>query len=355
MVVEAAAAGASAAESTGPVGQDGRLPLPWLRAPLAEMLAAERGHALLLRAAPGAGAFVLALVLAQSRLCEAPQPAGLACGNCGSCRLVQAQAHPDLFVLLPEVERRGAGWLLADDKPEGDEGKRKASRQIRIEEVRGLLDWVSKTSARGRGKAVVLHPAEALNAHAASALLKTVEEPPAGTRLVLTCSDPMHVLPTVRSRCQQFVLRLPDAADAVAWLATHGVAQPLALLGACDGRPLEALDWQVRGIDAERWSELPAQLARGAAGVLQGASVPQALELLLKVCHDAMAKAVGGGVRYFTVAQLPPAASLQALTMWLRELQDLARAAEHPWHEGLAIDALVQGARRALSRRAEGN
>lgn len=328
---------------------EGALPLPWIEAPLLQALAAERGHALLLCAAPGAGALALALSLAQSRLCEAPRAGGLACGRCGSCRLVQAQGHPDLFVLLPEVQRRETGWLVGDDRPEGDEAKRKPSRQIRIDDVRGLLDWVTKTSSRGRGKMVVLHPAEALNQHAASALLKTVEEPPAGTRLVLTCSDSMHVMPTVRSRCQQLAMPSPDRVRALSWLASQGVARPEVLLAACDGRPLEVLAWQQRGIDAERWAALPKQLVAGRAGVLAGASVPQAVELLLKVCHDAMAAAVRGPGRYFAPASLPAALSLPALCRWQRELQRLAESAEHPWHEALAIDALVSGAQRALA------
>ena len=330
------------------IGPDGALPLPWIAAPLVQALAAERGHALLLRAAPGAGALALALSLAQSRLCEAPRPNGLACGACASCRLVQAQVHPDLFVLLPEIERRETGWLLADDKPEGDEAKRKPSRQIRIDDVRGLLDWVTKTSSRGRGKMVVLHPAEALNTHAASALLKTVEEPPPGTRLVLTCSDPLHVMPTVRSRCQQSVMPLPEAEAAVAWLTGQGVARPEVLLAACDGRPLEVLAWQQRGIDADRWAALPGQLAVGRAGLLAACTVPQALEVLLKVCHDAMATAAAAPRRYFAGEAIAAAPSFEALCRWRRELLELARAAEHPWHEGLAIDALVSAAQRAL-------
>ena len=330
------------------VDAEAALPLPWIEASLVQALAADRGHALLLRAAPGAGALDLALALAQSRLCESPLPRGIACGRCIGCRLVQAQAHPDLFVLLPEVDRRERGWLLADDKPAGED-KRKPSRQIRIDDVRGLLDWVTMTSARGHGKVVVLHPAEALNPYAASALLKTVEEPPLGTRLVLTCSDPMHVMPTVRSRCQQFAMPMPDIGVAAAWLAGQGVAQPETLLAGCDGRPLEVLAWKQRGIDAERWAALPGQLAAGRAGVLSGASVPQALEMLLKVCHDAMAAAVSAPGRYFAAGQMPAGLSLRALCRWQRELQQLARAAEHPWHEGLAIDALVSAAQRALS------
>ncbi|MBL8289573.1 MAG: DNA polymerase III subunit delta' [Rubrivivax sp.] len=329
----------------------GRLPLPWLVAPLTQALAVARGHhALLLRAAPGIGARALALSLAQSRLCEAPGPNGLACGGCASCRLVHAHAHPDLFVLLPEIERRQTAWLIGEDKPEAEEGgKRKPSRQIRIDDVRVLLDWVTKTAARGRGKVVLLHPAEALNAHAASALLKTLEEPPAAVQLVLTCSDAMHLLPTVRSRCQQVVVPPPGVAEAAAWLAAQGVVRPEVLLAACDGRPLEVLACQERGVDAERWAALPAELAAGRPGALAGADVPLALQWLLKVCHDAMAAAVGAPGRYFAEGAMPDGLALAALNRWHRELQRLALAAEHPWHEALALDALVSGARLALS------
>jgi len=343
--------------ATWVVDAEGGLPLPWIAKPLAQALGMERSHALLWCAAPGAGALAAALVLAQSRLCELPGPQGLACGRCGSCRLVQAQSHPDLFVMLPEQDRRETGWWLSSDRPEGEEGKRKPSRQIRIDDVRGLLDWVTKTSSRGRGKMVVLHPAEALNHHAASALLKTVEEPPAGTRLVLTCSDAQHVMPTVRSRCQQFTMPVPEPAAAIAWLAGQGVSDPEVLLAACDGRPLEVLAWKQRGIDAERWGALPAQLAAGKAGVLAGASVAQAVELLLKVCHDAMAQAVAAPSRYFAPGRVPAGLALPALSRWQKELHRLAEAAEHPWHEALAIDALVSGAQRALAaggRRAVG-
>lgn len=331
------------------VDEDATLPLPWLGPALQQALAAQRSHALLLRSAPGAGALALALTLAQSLLCDAPRPGGgAACGRCAGCRLVQAQSHPDLFVLLPEQERRDSGWLLRDDKPEADEARRKASRQIRIDDVRGLLDWVTKTAARGRGKVALLHPAEALNAHAASALLKTVEEPPAGTRIVLTCSDPQHLLPTVRSRCQLLPLAAPGAAEAAAWLAGRGVPNPQVLLAACDGLPLDALAWHSMGIDAERWTSLPADLGAGRPGVLAAARVPQAVSMLLKVCHDAMAAASGAPPRYLPGARFAGSLPLPPLIRWHQELLALARAAEHPWHEPLALDALVAGARRAL-------
>ncbi|MFY9512680.1 MAG: DNA polymerase III subunit delta', partial [Rubrivivax sp.] len=181
------------------VGEDRALPLPWLAAPVADALAHQRGHALMLHGATGIGTLHFGLVLAQAWLCEA-DGGRRPCGRCGSCRLVQGRLHPDLYVLLPEAQRVALAWPLVDDKPDDD--KKKPSRQIRIDEVRAAIDWVMKTSSRGRGKVLLMHPAEAINLQAGNALLKTLEEPPAGTRVLLGVADPAHLLPTVRSRCQ---------------------------------------------------------------------------------------------------------------------------------------------------------
>ncbi len=332
------------------VDASGTLPLPWLAQALAAALATHRGHALLVHGAPGVGALPFALVLAQAWLCEdvapqAPRP----CGRCGSCRLVQSHLHPDLFVLLPETLRRAHDWPLAGDKGEGEDAKRKPSRQIRIDEVRWLIDWSTRTSARGRGKVAVLHPAEALNAQSANALLKTLEEPPAGTRLVLTAGDPALLLPTVRSRCQRLPLAAPAPAAAASWLLAQGVAQPEVLLAASSGRPLDALALAQAGIDAEAWSALPAAVAGGRAAALAGWPVPQAVDALQKLCHDAMARAGGGPARYFPTDRVPAGSSWPALASWSRELVRIARHEDHPWQEGLMIDALVSLGRLALA------
>jgi DNA polymerase-3 subunit delta' len=262
---------------------------------------------------------------------------------------VQAHLHPDLLVLLPESLRREHDWLLALDKAEVEEGKRKPSRQIRIDEVRFLIDWSTKTSGRGRGKVAVLHPAEALNLQAASALLKTLEEPPAGTRLLLTCTDPQALLATMRSRCQHLRLPPPGADVALGWLAGQGVAQGQVLLQACDGRPLEALALARSGVDAPTWAALPQAVAEGRAAALAGWPLPRALDALQKICHDALASAVGGAGRYFPapVASGPP--QLQALLGWADELGRVAQHADHPWHEGLLVEALVALGARALA------
>jgi len=262
--------------------------------------------------------------------------------------------HPDLLVLLPETLRRDHDWPLADDRGDGDDGKRKPSRQIRIDEVRTLIDWATRTSARGRGKVAVLHPAEALNIQSASALLKTLEEPPAGTRLVLTASDPALLLPTVRSRCQRLPLAAPPTAAATAWLEAQGVAQAQVLLAACSGRPLDALALARAGIDAVTWSALPSAVARGHAAALAGWPVPQVVDALQKLCHDAMARAGGAPALYFPTECVPADAAWPALAAWSHELARIARHEEHPWQEALMIDALVTQGRLALAASSPG-
>ncbi|MDE1927073.1 MAG: DNA polymerase III subunit delta' [Burkholderiales bacterium] len=330
----------------------GALPLPWLAAPLREVLATQRGHALLVHGAAGSGALAFAVTLAQAWLCEAADGAARPCGGCGSCHLVRARLHPDLLVLLPESLRRAHDWPLVDDKADADDAKRKPSRQIRIVEVRALIDWTTRTPARGRGKVALLHPAEALNVQSANALLKTLEEPPGSTRLLLTCADPAWLLPTVRSRCQRVRLPDPEAAQAAAWLAGQGVADAAAariLIQACNGRPLDALALAQQGVDAAAWTALPRAVERGSATALAGWPIPQVLDALRKICHDAMARSVGGEGRYFPPDAVPARAGMAALADWSRELDRVARHAEHPWNEGLLIESLVQSGRTALA------
>jgi DNA polymerase-3 subunit delta' len=345
------------------VGPSGQLPLPWLAAPLQAALAQQRGHALLVQGHEGIGALPFVLTLAQAWLCEsAAADKAAPCGHCGSCKLVQNRLHPDLQVLMPEVLRRRHEWPLVDDKAEGEDSKKKPSKQIRIDEVRGVIDWVFKTSSRGRGKVVVLHPAEALNVQSANALLKTLEEPPAGTRIVLSTADAAWLLPTVRSRCQTLRLQGPPPDEARAWLQAQGVDGAGELLAACSGRPLEAAEWFASGVRAEQWAALPGALSRGQSGALQGWPLPRVLDALHKLCHDAMARAAGASPRYFPAGSLALQGEVQgdvqrhfwALSAWSRELDRVARHDDHPFFEGLMLDALVAAASRALKSRTAG-
>lgn len=331
---------------------------PWLGLPLAQALRSTRGHALLVQGAEGLGTLPFLMALAQSRLCEEQPPGDAprstpACRRCAACRLLQAHTHPDLFVLLPETLRRAEGWLLARDSAEGggDDGKRKPSRQIRIDDVRALIEFSTRTSGRGRGKVLLIHPAEAMNAASANALLKTLEEPAPGTRLVLGTADAEGLLPTLRSRCQILRLQPPDPDTALAWLEQQGLGAAEGagvLLAAAGGRPYEALALRAAGIDAARWQALPRRVAAGDVAAFAGWSAAQAVDALFKLCHDAWAQAQGAPPRYFESGSMPRVPRPAALARWHAELARVARHAEHPWHEPLLLEAQVGLAARAF-------
>lgn len=329
------------------VGDDDAL--PWLAAPLARTLATQRAHALLIHGPGGVGQFELALALAKGWLCEADEiPPSRPCGRCASCKLHAARSHPDLLVIVPEAMREALGFDLAGDGEEaGEGGKRKPSKEIRVEAIRAAIAFATTTSARGRGKVLVVHPAERMNEVAASAFLKTLEEPAGAARFLLCSAAPDSLLPTIRSRCQQIVLPLPPARDAEAWLASRGILQPEVLLAAAGGQPREALELSARGIDAAAWLTLPRRIAAGDATALHGWGLPAAVDALQKICHDALAVACGGTARYFARERLP-AADVAALLRWARELTRVAAEVEHPWGVDLAVESLVGQGREAL-------
>jgi DNA polymerase III subunit delta' len=319
--------------------EPGRLPLPWLEAPMAKARALARAHALLLAGPAGAGHLELAGLLAQAHLCE--QPAQAPCGRCGSCHLVRQRAHPDLLAVVPEAWRLRLGWVGDDEA--GPKSDAKPSRDIRIEQVRQAIDWSHQTSGRGRGKVLLLHPADALNGPSANALLKTLEEPAAGLRLLLTSTDPERLLPTIRSRCQRLQLALPPRDVSLAWLGARQLSgdDARALMAAAGGSPLEALDLAGEGIDAAWLAMLPLLVAAGDASALAGRPLPRAIDLLLKLAHDLQAQAAGSTPRFFIESRWPPASDMAGLVAWQQALLRAARHDEHPWNAPLLLESLV--------------
>ncbi|MBL8353162.1 MAG: DNA polymerase III subunit delta' [Burkholderiaceae bacterium] len=324
------------------VGADGRLPLPWLGDALARSAALAGAHALLVHGPAGAGHLEFALLLAQAVLCEAggDEAAGRPCGRCSSCHLVATRVHPDLLIVLPDALRVQLGWV-DDEDGRLTKADAKPSRDLRVEQVRQAIGWSQRTSGRGRGKVLLLHPADAMNAAAANALLKTLEEPPGSMRLLLTSADPERLLPTVRSRCQRLRLGLPAADQALDWLQAQGVDEAPALLAVAGGSPLEAQACAREGLTAAWLAALPRRVAAGDASPLVGRALPRAIELLLKLAHDAQVQAAGGAPRFFSGEQMPGAADPAALREWQRALLRAARHDEHPWNAGLLVESLV--------------
>ena len=328
--------------------------LPWLAEPLRQALATQRGHALLVHGPRGVGQFELALLLATAWLCESASVplAARPCGGCASCRLVRARSHPDLMVVIPDAMRDVLGWSVGTG--EGEEGGeparagKKPSKDIRVETVRAAIAFATTTSSRGRGKVLVIHPAERMNDVAANAFLKTLEEPAGDARFVLASAAPDALLPTIRSRCQAIALGTPRLPEAVTWLEAQGVADATTLLAACGGQPGEVLAWAALGLDAGAWRALPGRVARGDASALQGLPLPLAVEILQKLCHDAASQACGGEARYFPREAMPAGAELGPLLRWSRELSRIAAEADHPWIADLGIESLVEQGRQAL-------
>ena len=338
------------------VGQAGGVPYPWLEAAYREAIALGEAHALLLHGPQGLGQFELALALAQARLCEseaAERPVRFGCGACASCRLFLARSHPDLLVVIPDALREGLGWagseMPGDDSSTAATSRAKPSKEIRVDDVRQVIGFAQSTSSRGRGRAVVVHPAERMNAVAANALLKTLEEPPGQTCFVLCSATFEGLLPTVRSRCQTVRLRLPSIEQAKAWLKAQGAKDPEILLTACGGHPLDALDWSNSGMDANAWLALPGELARGQTQLFDDRPLAWVIETLSKLCHDAMCVLVAARPRYFPIDSFDPVGlEVTALGEWASALRREARQSENPWNTGLKFESLIQQAKAAL-------
>ena len=327
-------------------------PAPWI-ARQARHLLAQRGHAWLLQGPSGLGQYGLALALARAWLCEQPTPEG-ACNHCGSCHAIGVRTHADLAVLMPESVMMALGWPLSEKaQSEIDDKKRKPSREIRVDAMREAVEFAQRTSARGRGKAVLVYPAERMNAITANALLKTLEEPAGDVRFVLASEAAHQLLPTIRSRCLAHTMVWPAPAEALSWLAGQGVpaAEAAGLLRAAGGRPADALRLARAGQDTATWARLPRALLKGDASALAGLTPPEAIDTLQKLCHDLLARACGGTPRFFDAGDLPAGPtrrSLPELTRWSRGLGEAARTAEHPFNPGLMLETLASDAHRTL-------
>ncbi len=323
---------------------------PWL-AQQSRQLLAQRGHAWLLQGPSGLGQYSLGLALVRAWLCEQPTGQG-ACGTCSSCHAIEVRTHADLCVLMPETVMLELGWPL-DEKSQSDidEKKRKPSKEIRIEAMRNTIEFAQRTSARGRGKAVLVYPAERMNHVTANALLKTLEEPPGDVRFVLASEAAHQLLPTIRSRCLTHTMTWPTESEALAWLQGQGLAAADArtLLRAAGGRPDDALAFAATGREPKSWRSLPRAMQRGELAVVADWSPVQLVDALHKLCHDLLALGSGATPRYFDAGDLPPAPALPVLSAWQRELGQESRSAEHPFNTGLMIEALVSRAQTALN------
>ncbi len=190
-------------------------------------------HAYLFAGPDGVGKRTMALAFAMSLNCQGETPAGqpwpdVPCGICPSCSRVARNAHHDLVEINLETQAKAQG-------DGGSKSKTGPSKELKIDAIREMQSTVGLSPYSGRWKIYIIGDAERLNDEASNCMLKTLEEPPAHTILMLLASDEAAVLPTVASRCFILPLRsLPShtVRDALEryWGAEREQAEVLAAL-----------------------------------------------------------------------------------------------------------------------------
>jgi len=323
-------------------------------------------HALLLHGGRGIGKRHLTKAFAQLLLCEAPVDAA-PCGRCAGCQLVAADNHPDLRWLTPaaSMPSRDDADQSSEDTPVDQSETRsskgaKPSREIVIDQVRKISEFLSISSHRGGRRVVLLIPAEALNAPASNALLKMLEEPPPGT-IFLAVSDQLDaVLPTILSRCVLLRAPNPSSIQSLAWLRSIGVERAEARLAESGGAPVglaeETAPDQRQALDPALHEALIKLLARGPAltGAQIVSSVPKdiavapAIRLLQRWGWDLLAERLAGRVRYYPqhqreVTTLARAIEPSRVVDWAAALAQTQAVSDHPLNARLVVESALLG------------
>ena len=226
---------------------------PRALAEIASMILGQAPHAVLLSGPGSIGKTTLALDLAAGLLCRDPNPAERPCRACRGCRQVASGNHPDLHRLAPAGP---GGQIKIGDSINADPGT-----------ARHLIGELALLPAEGGARVAIVEQAHRTNDDAQNALLKLLEEPPAGVTIVLCADDEEGLLPTVRSRCARVRLSAVGSREIEGWLGELGVAdapQAARLARLADGRPGLALAY-ARSADAER---IRGEIARGILDML---------------------------------------------------------------------------------------
>ncbi len=329
---------------------------PWQQGAWGQLqqMRARLPHAILFHGAAGTGKTDFIEAFAQSLLCENVKADGHACGECASCGWFLQGNHPDYRRVRPEA--------LEDEAPaaEGEEGDadkktkstKTASKEIKIEQIRALADFMNISTHRQGLRVVVLYPAEALNMPSSNALLKTLEEPPPGTVFLLASNSLDRLLPTILSRCRKFALPMPGHDEALAWLQAQGVQDAEGWLREQGGAPLLALA-QAESGNREELDGLLQFLARpGADAALRAADKLSKAPLAALVAweqrwlYDVLSCKLSGRVRYYPryqneLAALAAKVQTGKLLKALKGANERRAVADHPLSPKLFVEDML--------------
>jgi DNA polymerase-3 subunit delta' len=328
---------------------------PWHRPALQRLLANRERlpHALLVSGAAGIGKTQFARALGAGVLCETPRD-GLACGTCSSCHWLSQGNHPDYREIVPEAAEED----VETEEVASAKAEKAKSVVIKIDQIRAVADFFSLSTHRSGFRVLLLHPAEALQPAAANALLKTLEEPPPHTLIVLVSDRPARLLATIRSRCRALHLAAPPEKEALRWLRDEGVAQPETALAAAGGAPLLARDL-AEPEEAELRRRILAELSRpGGADPLQFAAsvergmVERLIYWMQTWVGDLVRVKLSSAIRHHrdfdaVLQSRAKGADLEALFALDRELAAARGLASHPLNPRLLAEHLLMAYNQA--------
>ena len=311
-------------------------------------------HAILFHGPAGIGKADFMETFAQALLCENVRPDGHACGACASCGWFVQNNHPDYRRVRPEaLEDEPAGEGEEGAEPAGKAKSSKApSKEIKIEQVRALSDFMNISTHRQGLRVVVLYPAEALNMPASNALLKTLEEPPPGTVFLLASNSLDRLLPTILSRCRKFALPMPAHEEALAWLKEQGVSDADSWLREQGGAPLAALSEAESGSREDMEALLhflgtpSVEGALRAAEKLSKASLPALVAWQQRWLYDVFSVKLSGKIRYYPRYQreltaLAGRVHTAKLNRAIKAANERRAVADHPLSAKLFVEDML--------------
>lgn len=300
-------------------------------------------HTILLHGRAGLGKYALARSYAKFLLCESVDKISTACGTCPACHWFEQGAHPDVHILQPSA------------MDETDDSETKKSAWISVEQVRHGIDFVQLTSHRNGLRIVLIYPAETMQASAANALLKTLEEPPENSLLILVSDQVSRLIPTILSRCHLVGLDLPDNAAATIWLQEQGVNDAALCLALAAGSPLQAMALADVEFQSRRRALLQDLLAAKKTNALQlaeryakldNADFSQLVLWLQQWAHDILATKLAGRVYYHLdyteqLHSLTLRVKLKFLQLWQQRLQQARAAVAHPLNVQMVLEDIL--------------
>lgn len=325
-------------------------------------------HALLFVGPAGLGKRELAEALAARLLCDAPRADGHACDHCEPCQWRLTGNHPDLMRVVPAADAAAAEG--EGDAPAREPAGKAPSERILIDQIRALQSALSITGHHGARRVVVLDPAEAMNVFTANALLKLLEEPPAGCVFLLVSSAPRQLLPTIRSRCQQWHFARPSEAELTHWkaqadretqaLLALGGGMPLAaerLAQAGGGALLARFVRDIGGLQAADVLRLAGQWEawlKSKEATAAGFGLPELSDWMQRWVSDLAAIRLGGRVRFFpaqegALSALASRMGVAAASGCYNDFTQIHKASRHPLSLRLVLEDMLMRYARAIA------